>query len=138
MLVCFQILSLPTTSSVYIFEMIEELPLLIRICYWFLRSSFWPLPSVGGCRTSEPTCQLSPVTAAPVTAAAAVACVAKLLEQTNFTEHPKMKAIMARVSDQRYSDVKGFVDDITKWVEIRKNHARISISSSCLLYILDT
>lgn len=43
------------------------------------------------------------------------ACVGKkLLEQSAFTEHPTMKAIMARVSDQRYTEIQDFVDDFTK------------------------
>lgn len=36
----------------------------------------------------------------------------KLLEQPAFTEHADMKAIRARVSDQKYSDVMDFVDDV--------------------------
>ncbi|CAM9232020.1 unnamed protein product [Pylaiella littoralis] len=40
-----------------------------------------------------------------------------LLEQPMFTEHVMMKAIMARVSDQMYKDIRTFVDDITKLVE---------------------
>lgn len=38
----------------------------------------------------------------------------KLMEQPMFTEHAMMKGIAARVSEQRYKDANGFIDDFTR------------------------
>ena len=41
----------------------------------------------------------------------------KLMQQPKFTGHPLMKAIVARVSNQGYTDIGAFVDHFTRWME---------------------